>query len=266
MAVIDPATSFTFNSQLEKKPRDKLSVAIADADVAAFQLTVNDVDRTLFDTVTAEALKEAWPKITDWSKLVWNDLVCIYNFIVAVIAVSKKGTWSSANRMRGVRLAKTTSSNTPTTARDAIAVAIIADSSIAKFNKLEWDWSALDNVKPSAPRRARKGTTTTTATATTATATATTAVGEKLAIDDALKGSIAKMLGIGGVLPEAQQRVWEELADWATAERIAVSAPRVRRACAAVPSATPPASRPTGRGETARRGVQDQDRGTRAQV
>ena len=76
MATVDATEFFTFNPPLEKKPRDNRSVAITEADVAAFQLKVNDVDNTLFDAVTADGLKKAWPTITSWD-VVWDDITFI---------------------------------------------------------------------------------------------------------------------------------------------------------------------------------------------
>ena len=77
MATIDPATFFTFNSPLKKKSPDKLSVTISEADVAAFQLAVGGQKKPLFSAVTTDMPKEAWPKITDLDKIVWDDLVFI---------------------------------------------------------------------------------------------------------------------------------------------------------------------------------------------
>ena len=129
---MDAATFFTFSLSSEKKRRADRPVAIAETDVAKFQLKVGDTVKTLFNDLTADALREAWPTIADWDKVTWDDLAFIYNF--AVTMMKPGAQWSSLIRMKSPRL---NGNKTPEAARDAMAVAIISDSAIGRFNRLK---------------------------------------------------------------------------------------------------------------------------------
>ena len=145
---MDAATSFTFSLSSEKKRRADHPVAIAETDFAKFQLKVGDTVKTLFNDLTAGALRGAWPSIANWDKVTWNDLAFIYNFVVTMMKPGAQ--WSSLIRMKSPRL---NGNKTSETARDAMAVAIISDSAIARFNRLKWSWSGLDKLKPTAAAR-----------------------------------------------------------------------------------------------------------------
>ena len=226
-------------------------------DLAQFQLKIGTKVKKLFAKLTLDELKATW-SMADWT-VAWDDLVYIYNWVVANKTRAPDSQWSCYIRMG--RLGLASSRAPPITARDAIAIAVISDSYISRFTKLDWDWEALGKLKISTPvaktrasrrkagenddsdekeaaytrKRARK------------TPIASTTIDEDdtpIVVADAAKKSIAKLLSADELPLDVQIRVWEGLADWATIERIQVSvaarAVRVPLPQAPTPRFSPP--------------------------
>ena len=208
-------------------------------DLAQFQLKIGAKVKKLFDKLTLELLKATW-SITDWT-VAWDDLVYIYNWVVANKTRAPDSQWSCYIRMG--RLGLASSRAAPNTARDAIAITIISDSVISKFHKLKWTWANLAAYKPETAytrKRARKSPGKKTPIASTTIDDDDTPI----VVADAAKNSIAKLLSVDDLPPDVQIRVWEGLADWATIERIQVSvaarAVRVPLPQAPTPRFSPP--------------------------
>ena len=217
---IDAATFLTFDSSSEMKAKVDKKAMVDEKDVDEFKLRIGNNDKTLFDGMSLATLKEAWPEISDWG-ITWNDLVFIHNFIVTMGKTTVQ--WSNIVRMKHTsRPTSKTSKKTPDSARDAIAITIISDSVISKFHKLKWTWANLDAYKPEtalARKRTRKS-----PSKKTPIASMTIDDDAPLAVADEIKDKIATALGIDALSPAVQGRVWEGVADWATIERVQVSA------------------------------------------
>jgi hypothetical protein len=155
----------------------------------------------------------------------------------------------------------------PNTARDAIAIAMISDSYISRFTKLNWDWEALDKLKISTPvvkpRASRRKS------PVKKTPIAPTTIDDDdapIVVADDAKKSIAKILSVDAMPLDVQIRVWEGLADWATIERIQVSV-AARAVRVPAPSANPPLLAPRiGRDSGPRRASRDRRRDPDAQA
>jgi len=225
---IDAADFWTFDTLPVMKEKVDEKAMVEEKDVDAFKLMIGDTEKTLFDGMSLSTLKEAWSDISDWG-VTWNDLVFIYNFIVTM----KKHyvQWSNIVRMKNKTRPSTTreaagkkrKKKPPGSARDAIAITIISDSVISKFHKLKWTWANLDAYKPEtalARKRTRKSPSKKTPIASMTIADDDT----PLAVANEIKDKIAAVLGIDALSPAVQGRVWEGVADWATIERVQVSA------------------------------------------
>ena len=226
---MDAATFFTFDSSSEMKAKVDKKAMVDEKDVDEFKLRIGNNDKTLFDGMSLATLKEAWSEISDWG-ITWNDLVFIYNFIVTMkkhipqwsnIVRMKKTTRPSATRETAGKNKR--KKKPPGSARDAIAITIISDSVISKFHKLKWTWANLDAYKPEtalARKRTRKS-------PSKKTPIASMTIDDDdapLAVSNEIKDKIATVLGIDALSPAVQGRVWEGVADWATIERVQVSA------------------------------------------
>jgi len=249
------ADFWTFDTLPVIKPRRGGDVTAED--LAQFQLKIGTKVKKLFAKLTLDELKATW-SMADWT-VAWDDLVYIYNWVVVNKTRAPESQWSCYIRMS--RLGLASSRAAPNTARNAIAIAVISDSYISRFTKLDWDWEALGKLKISTPvaktrasrrkagenddsdekeaaytrKRARK------------TPIASTTIDEDdtpIVVADAAKKSIAKLLSADELPLDVQIRVWEGLADWATIERIQVSvaarAVRVPLPQAPTPRFSPP--------------------------
>ena len=262
---IDAADFWTFDSSPVMKEKVDEKAMVEEKDVDAFKLMIGDTEKTLFDGMSLITLKEAWSDISDWG-VTWNDLVFIYNFIVTM----KKHylQWSNIVRMKNTTRPSTTreaagkkrKKKPPGSARDAIAITIISDSVISKFHKLKWTWANLDAYKPETAltrKRTRKS-------PSKKTPIASMTIDDDdapLAVSNEIKDKIATVLGIDALSPAVQGRVWEGVADWATIERVQVSA-AARAVRVPLPQAPTPRFSPphTGRDPGPRRASQDRRR------
>ena len=139
------ADFWTFDTVPVIKPRRGGDVTAED--LAQFQLKIGTKFKKLFSELTLDKLKETW-SMADWT-VAWDDLVYIYNWVVVNKTRAPESQWSCYIRMS--RLGLASSRAAPNTARNAIAIAVISDSYISRFTKLDWDWEALDKLKISTP-------------------------------------------------------------------------------------------------------------------
>jgi len=128
------ADFWTFDTVPVIKPRRGGDVTAED--LAQFQLKIGTKFKKLFSELTLDKLKETW-SMADWT-VAWDDLVYIYNWVVVNKTRAPESQWSCYIRMS--RLGLASSRAAPNTARDAIAIAVISDSYISRFTKLNWDW------------------------------------------------------------------------------------------------------------------------------